>query len=718
MIHWNYKPERKRIRRTNCDSPPQSHSNNNNNKSNDDNWCQYDAYEYTMDIHDWVNVKIRKRPLPLLSSLVGMATHSRNENDLDDRKIKVKDRVKHMPFLEDYFQKYSPETHQTQPSEINETTNDNQLVVPVLMMEDSNNSTITQKQHERYFILRDKERHNQISNKDRNSINEFKKLKDLIYNERAQYAKAIENFRDDSYSRFLVGFTTDSSKLASNYVHRTSQLIHIWKERWKKNSMPLTYGKYNQAISLHDSNSSIHQEYEVFIPKHDIRQSSQHSIYSNRLSLDLFPSQIVSSRFIDQSKKVHAIDLHHVSTMENSYIQPQKMTNTNKHTIHPTNHKYSSPLLIHDKHALKLALQYRVSTIMTSQTLTTIIQTPGLQSTRWKIPVSVYTYQTIQAMINVPKTSISTTISILEDPVPQSCTTRENLTQGFEDPFMLALLDQNYTSSTPITSYSNNDPKLLNCDWKNQIQYVYTIIHIPSTSVLTTFQKQNKKILVRSINFIYAKQMTTLTNSTSSQNISSTNLISKHSMNPIRPLIQLEYFPERGMEEYTNNSRATWIIEKLLQPNAHIIVGRINPSTGKIHQIEEKSISSAISNPYFKLDHHFIPLINFIKALKNIRVGNHLLCLPAYTHDNQGLAQSIPLDHSTTVSVHTSCQTKSSNHYSNHHNKDVVIDMEKECLESESVFMSKNALISCFRMWNWAEKDHPGQIPYTFPIKK
>lgn len=824
MNNNNSRPKhRKRPRRLNTSPPPSfCHS----NKEEEEN--SYDAFEKSFDEDDWLDVKIRYRPLPLISSLLTLATQQQGSNGVSSTSSnsnnKMKQNPENIPLLAPLFERWNEAAtttinHSTttinnvnNESSVNEpsqnedkqqennvhstssspttsklnhqndinhnatatlviTTSTNTTAVEekekptdIVSMDNPKNSTLSHRHHERYFVLRNMQRRSLLSKKDRMLIMEWKQLKELIQKERKLYGQTIQQFREKHFTRFLLGFQSFKTE-ASKYVHISSQLIQQYKNRWKENNMPIYYGKCTQAISLTpniqpsyntSSAMTVNNEYwQVSISNTDLNFSSStnensDSSRSNDLSLESFQSKIISMQPIASdiittaksdtnssdelgSNNIYMVDLQDVISLEGIILaddNKQRQAPSSSDAIR-THGKYVASLLCRDTHAHKLALEHGATTLMTSQTFATLLQTPGLQSTRWKVPMTVFQKRDLEKKLiqqnsrttfslssdsnqQNHKQHLSGIIAILEDPVPHACTTRENLTEGFDVPFTCAMMNLSQSCPPSSSTTPNNDRHSNKTNMhhtKKQKHYAYTLIQMPSAT------SSHHKILVRTINDFFMRPSTNTQTQTlipasigiDYEKISNQSYIENCSKEvcPIRHYIQLEYFPERGYEQYTNIHRAQWIMEKLIQPQCHLFVTRINPLNGEILEIEEKTIAHATSNSDFVLSHHFGAIIQLAQALKSVRVGNHMLCFP---YQNARSSRPIcDMKNSSTISIHGSIARDSMQEDS------VLIDMEKELVDSESVFMGKDALMSCFRMWKWMEQDYPGRIPYTFP---
>ena len=676
MNHGRRKP-RKRPRRLNT-SPP---------SDPDDHTHSYNAFEVDWKINDWIGIRVRSRPLPILSTLAGHSSHSKGKH--------LQERLKSIPFVAPLLQEAETINAQTKNAQTKKDTKQNSdnkddlnnnpasntittkvdtTKTPLCDLDNPRHSTLSKQQHVRYFLLRHKFPNTpskaSLSVQDRTLWKEYQSIMESIQSERILYQQYLQTFREMHSSRFLIGYhnnNNNANSMANKFVHIKSQLRKEYQHRWEKSGMPNIFSKYSQAISLPKDPSDMNLKEDGSMDLLIEPTASNHH-RSESISLDLFSSKIVSVPQIvsEEVSNVAKISLHEISSLKGTSLLS---------SFNPKSYTYAcdSSLLLEDQHAHSLAIEHGASVIVSSSALNSLIQIPGKASTRWKIPFTIQSQNDLMKRSNLQQRNTNTrkTISIVEDPLPESCTTRDNLTIGMEHAMIQTLWNHAYQKcpSKPSTN-------------KPTFQYVYTLLNIPHPKHIS----KTIPILVRSINTIF---------------VSSPNSIDTNNTVPLRHQIQLEYFSERGWEDPTNTQRAIWVLEKLLQPTSHLFLLRINPETGNIMKLDETTIANATSSPTFSLSSHVSPLIHVLFGLQHVPPGKHILSLPSSSHR---------------VSVYTHSNSSTTSSSTSPNEPPQGIQIKQQLQASESVFRSTDALMSCFRMWTWMEMDHPGRIPYTFPI--
>jgi len=327
----------------------------------------------------------------------------------------------------------------------------------------------------------------------------------------------------------------------------------------------------------------------------------------------------------------------------------------------------SDTLLCDDAVARKLAITNNVDMIVTSGALEALLRQPGSPYTRWTIPGH-----------------FKQAIFCMEDPLPTISTPRECLSVGIRE----ALYNHALELGTNY-EFTNTNPSS-----KIRGQHTYTLLTIPySTS-------KQQKILVRSTNYLMDENE--------------------------RPLIfhsQLEYFvSHHGVEEFTCHERAIWLLNKILQKDCRVFVGRVDPNTAEVLALEEKSVADAMTSndvsiseryldslgPIFSQDENDImrlfqnlsTVLVAAKLIEKIDNSQHVICLPGRT---------ITTHPQTTATVHKALQKEI---FGNSNQMGIVVDIEKELNDATAVLLDKNALLSCFRSWRWKFK----RLPFTFPM--
>jgi hypothetical protein len=305
-------------------------------------------------------------------------------------------------------------------------------------------------------------------------------------------------------------------------------------------------------------------------------------------------------------------------------------------------------------------------------------------------------------MTHVKTTTSTRSVVVIEDPVLHPVTPRERLEVGFERALVWNLLESRGDISKEENGGSGEQDD-------GSIQYVYTLLSLPS-STATSPSHDSCTLLVRSENEIFDADH-----------------------NPIHMLPQLEYFPERGMEECSTLDRARWLLLKMIQPKCRVCVVRIDPEKAKILRMEEKSMAHALTESMDGGDRrwdlglkeslvvmrgrddgdltaHLRAMMVVLKGMKTVERGQkHLLCLPG--RGDVALAE-------TTVSFHKAVMKKEDvdniedAHASTNRSSSLVVDLHKELQAAECVFLAQTSLLNCFRLWEW---NHDDREPFCFP---
>ena len=244
----------------------------------------------------------------------------------------------------------------------------------------------------------------------------------------------------------------------------------------------------------------------------------------------------------------------------------------------------SIQLLQNDSLAIKLSKKHGANIVTTKETLETLLQVAGDESTRWMIPA----------------TKNDDSLVVLDLPMPQPTIPRECVSKGVTEG-----LNQSLSHSVPPSDGG----------------YTYTLLTLP----FRASGKSRCKVLVRSRRRLYNEQQ-----------------------EPLCIRTHLEYFPSRGMEEFTSYERSTWMLDSLLKEQSKM--ARVHPSTMTILTMGTSGCGSCSG---FSKEPCTLGRNGSHASLGSTRdslalVGNscrwsHLLCLS-------------PL--STSISVHTACPSE------------------------------------------------------------
>lgn len=492
---------------------------------------------------------------------------------------------------------------------------------------------------------------------------EFRSLRDAVREERKAYCQALLQFRQKNVDRFLIGFKVPCP--ASRFVETGSQLVTKYRKRVRSchlvRSRPAElYSSCVQAISLHEFVSNI-GENAVVAP--DDKKTTTSRDFGAVFDESYFATDVVDT--VNLGRNVCQLTKEQITSL------------CKEETLKPHSGPLSDGvcLLCEDSTAKRLALKHEASIVLTFEAMVELLRRPGHNSTRWSIPL-------LQARCDSSSVegskNCSRDILILEDPFPVQSTTREWLTNGFTE----SLKSMLRASTCPNLACSNED----SVETSPSIQYVYSLLSLPTPYHSSHSGRFNAplKVLVRTINELFDE----------------TNC-------PVRLRLNLEYFPERGMEIPTAHERAVWILEKAIQPNCRVLFSRVDPNTAQIIEVEEKSVAHALACEDlrgkdctgFDPSLHFDAFSTVMRGIGNLgEDGRYILCLPG-----RGLPKTSA---ATSVTVHKECNEQTVK-------SAIAISLEEELSVADSVSTSMAFLMSCYRAWQWTSD----RLPYTFPAQ-
>lgn len=159
---------------------------------------------------------------------------------------------------------------------------------------------------------------------------------------------------------------------------------------------------------------------------------------------------------------------------------------------------------------------------------------------------------------------------------------------------------------------------------------------------------------------------------------------------------RIEYFPERGREQPSPSEKALWILDHVLQPTSHVVVGSIDPLRCTILRWDHVSLAHGlvhIPGPFGRSEtsalKHWSRLMHILLALQTIGRGQYVLSYPG-----QGI--SVP---ESGISVHLATPS--------------IESMHREGQPSISpLAMNEKAVERAIRPWEWKAD----RMEYTFPI--
>ena len=313
-----------------------------------------------------------------------------------------------------------------------------------------------------------------------------------------------------------------------------------------------------------------------------------------------------------------------------------------------------SKLLCDDDTARTLALEHNVDIVLTFKSLEALVSDPKTPSGRWTIPLSFVDIR--DNCVNIP---------FMEDPLPSIKTPRECLSVGITEALIRSALDYDLVKRDRLKGKS-----------------AYTVTMIPSSN-------RNLKALIRYTNYCIDKEQ-----------------------NPVAIMTQLEYFPEKGFEQFNRYDRAKWLLTKCVQKDARIMIARVDANTAKVLNIEEKSVADALT-------------INEI----NIPEKNLNSLGPFEESDEFSIDAPFNVLYKITAAI-SLLEKKTNRQYVVQRESDWNAICRSSCtIEDEiqrfdiddeinkngtSVLLNTDTLMSSFNMWGWNMK----RLPYTFNIDK
>ena len=451
--------------------------------------------------------------------------------------------------------------------------------------------------------------------------------------------------------------------VASEHTATNSKLIKEYHNCWLRSSIPTKFGKCYQEISVKSSLVSTDtRTFENAYMASLVTKAEQGKRYNidlngpERISMHMFSPRLV--------EKDSNIDLPSIKKNLEEFkgIQLTVPLEVSKHTC-----------LVEDEIAKKLAITHNAEVVITAEAMEVLLQRPARDHTNWKMP----TYSELVTNHTsgfVGRTSHSTNherrITFIDDPIPSQSTAREWLTKGIQEAIYQFI----------VSKLSLSD--------KINFQNVYTLLTIPSNASLA---QKPTTVLVRSRNFLAEE---------------------KQSQVPVQLFTQLQYFPERGLEELSSHEKSIILLKKMLQPSCKIYAAQINPKSVTILDFQELytelflgvgntlDVNILLNGKIGDIYKNFQTMMNAISGAQMTRIGWNILSLPGVNVISSAL---------TTISVHPSIQGNCD---------DETIDIDKEFANAESVLLSPDVLVKCFKMWTWNSPRSIFTYPSQLALKK
>lgn len=476
--------------------------------SSESEWLEAPVYELNCNnLLEDVVINRASRPLPSSTVLASLAPATQG---LD------------MPLL----QHLRPLMKGNESTEtISDTKTDAQNTSFTDAIDDSSSCSLTRGQHARYLQLKSgSESWNEGRRK------EFSKLHKRVKQEQELYRQALETFWQQHLQRFKVGLESTVARYCQSFAKMYQSSYE------SSSSSPQYFGPCSQVISLQ------HVSFSAFTKSITKRDS--------KLTLDAISSEVVH----------HEIRGDEPIVIDFDTADPLAFTEANMPSLQ---------LLQNDSLAMRLSNEYGASIVTTKETLESLLQVSGDESTRWMIPATKNDSDTV----------------VLDTPLPQPTIPRECVSQGVTEG-----LNQSLSQSVPSSDGG----------------YTYTLLTLPSRAS----GKSRCKVLVRSRRRLYNNEQ-----------------------EPLCIRTHLEYFPSRGTEEFTSCERSTWMLDSLLKEQTKMARVNPSTmkilqweQVGVAHALafpKNHAITTIEMDPM----HHLEALVTSLHSFETLAVGHHLLRL-------------------------------------------------------------------------------------------
>ena len=529
------------------------------------------------------------------------------------------------------------------------------IVPTICSMEDSRWSKLTEVQHRRFLQW------SSVAPTAKNDRNEFKKIKQLVKEEQALYRNAIRGFWMALSNLMYLGWTMNATTLNEIPNHATTRaFVHAFFSRYQRASAcysPTQYGKCRQLITLLVDSGSM---------------------FSN-LTMDSVTSRILSSPSGSNKTAAITTTIHDVLPQLNQAIPiPQATPSTT-----------DTPLLLKDDTvALHLAKIHAVDILISANALYALLGLVNDPSSTGSLSLGTTRHGDNENLL------------VVEEPLTLAfASPRQALEYGFQEGLYqwFDKQEQEHNKDESTTTRT--------------IQYQYTLLEFPRTG------RKPLLVLIRShVRILYQKQDTT--------------------RRPVHLSASIEY----GWATYNTNNRLSntimdhascWILNHWLETRT--VLARVDPTTCQVVQWDEPSVAHALAgttSAIMKLsepgDHSstktalddWKTCAQFLSSLTTIGRGSHLVCVPAmddaaHTTDTSSSFLLRRSSASVHASISTSVEVKDTSAtiitIGEQHQKQLWQQQEMEWQENAS-----ETWMRCFRDWQW---NHPGRVPYTFPVR-
>jgi hypothetical protein len=618
------------------------------------------AYEWSQEENVWMRPR---RPMPsynqLILSMAAGGAVAEADRELSPLLLSFLTAVGHPRGVTDNNQGVVGETKHasTTTTTTNEQENGGSMVV-LAMMDDSNHSTLTLGQHQRYLKL-------VVSTNQRQSWTEvqwkeYKKLRPLVQAEQRLYHDAVVEYWETNKQRLLVGLSPMTQSLpAAKFVQLVTNL-ELWMQRiWRDRLKDTSYGKVCQVISLE--------------PFHGNKPNSNTKSSTAVWMIDAIESQSVD---VDSSDVIPRETSSEISSREfpkvGSKIPPYKAPQQQSPSL--------TSFLEEDPIALTIAKRHRVPIIATMEALEAMLDTAD-GTNQWILPVTLVD-----------------NIALVDSPLPRTFSNpRACLTQGLDQ----GLAHWSHLHHGDKKEDEEDDPD----DGKTDHRFRYMILSVPQVSGSSSSSGSSKvkvkhtKVVVRlprQSTRAHAQVEYFSEERKNAEEIASSLdrslWILDHYLFSRSVVARIDPMSCRVLH-WEETSVAHALATATLDNNRHDVVAF-------------PSFTTSIAHTKSCLD-HWHGLAQILQAIPTIgnNKGKYMLCMPGRGCPNNMSLSSL----SRSVSVHMETTTTTTIG-----GEGALLDLEKDLVRAGEVKLGVEAIRSCIRPWVWKEED---RIPYTFPPK-
>ena len=318
-----------------------------------------DADRYKYNPNEFMNEfqpRLIHRPLPSVQAMLSVAHQGKRSDKIDPIT-----KTSQIPILDDFFQHLKQRSIQWNPSAYIDKPQSSEETAQIA---DSSHSSpleirstiLTDGHHQRYKELLQifgplatQDAFSKLSYQNKIARKrEWNTLKDMVTEERKQYALAWERFKQEHVHRFHIGFKVPS--YISHFASMKAEYIESYKQRWfsSKIKPPLYYGTSVQNIYLVQNVPLDLNNLDTFAPKVLLRKRVGHGCACT-IPLETLKQSLAGLKLSKSQVK---------------------------------NHLDSSRLLCEDESAKTLAKEHELDIVMTAKAMETM-----LRSNEWNLPI-------------------------------------------------------------------------------------------------------------------------------------------------------------------------------------------------------------------------------------------------------------------------------------------------------------------------------------------